>query len=88
MSIPEPEIVTRHVAGLHEKEDDADSDDQERADNRASPHAAKLLTIGLLLDAKNVALHARLFLHHAALILPVVAVRRAWRGIRWGVVCH
>ena len=47
----------------------------ERAKDGAATHASGLVTVGVALGTKHIALNTGLFFEHTALILPVVSVR-------------
>ena len=78
-TVPVPHAMTLQVAGLDEQKDDADGDEHQGAKDRAATQAAGLVAIGFTLGAEHVALGTGLVLEHAALVLPVVSVRRTGR---------
>ncbi len=91
-AVPVPEAVAVQAAGLDEQEEDADGDEDQRAEDGAAAHAAGLVAVGVALGAEHVALGTGLFFEDAALILPVVSVGRAAgrtrRWVGWRIVCH
>src|ERR1700733_8643711 len=80
------------MAGLDEKEDDAEGDEHQGTEDGAAAHAADLVAVGVALSAKDIALGTGLLFEYAALILPVISVWRAagrtGRWVGWRIVCH
>ena len=78
-AVPRPEIEAVEAAGLNEKKDDADRDQQQRADDGAAAQAAILGAVGVALSPCDIPLRTGLLLEKAALISPILAWRRGRR---------
>ena len=67
---------------MDEQQDDADGDDEQRAEDGGAAHGASLLTIKLALGAEGELLGAGLIFHLLAGEASLVARVEAGRGVR------
>ena len=87
-AVPAPEIEGAQATDLDEKKDDADGDDQERANDGGVAHAAEARLVGIVLCAAEIALGAGLFFEEPALITPVLTGGWAGWRIGWRIASH